>query len=126
MQKVLLLMHRKVLAQSLIRSMENKQKFSFYSESSLENALLAIANYGIDVAVIEVPESGERAAEEALSLSCRIKQEMPLCKTLILCPERSEESKDAVVLARRQGNIDDFIFYDASLEYLTKKLESMG
>ncbi len=126
MQKVLLVMHRKVLAQSLIRSLQNDPKFTFYMEPCPDNVLLAIINYNIDVAVVEVPESGEHPAEEMLFLCDKIKKTSPDCKTLVLCPETSEESKDAVVVAKKHGGIDDFIFYDSSLEYLTKKLESMG
>lgn len=126
MQKVLLVMHRKVLAQSLIRSLQNNPKFTFYMESCPDNVLLAVISYNINVAVIEVPESGEHPAEDMLLLCDEIKKTSPDCKTLVLCPESSEESKDAVVVAKKNEGINDFIFYDSSLEYLIKKLESMG
>jgi hypothetical protein len=43
-----------------------------------------------------------------------------------MCPENSSDGRHAAEEARRSGLIDDYVFYDASLDYLISKLDSMS
>ncbi|MEG0391265.1 MAG: hypothetical protein RR626_00720 [Anaerovoracaceae bacterium] len=119
-------MHRRMLAQSLLQWMQGDKNYTFLAEGSYEDAPLSAAVNKIDIAVIEVRESGENPAMEALLTANGIKKRCANSKVLILCPESSEKSKAAVVLAKQKNLIDDFVFYDASLEYLMKKIEAIS
>ncbi|MDO4710366.1 MAG: hypothetical protein Q4A75_00195 [Peptostreptococcaceae bacterium] len=125
MQRILLGLHRKLLAQSIAETMREDARFVFYTEYCAKNIPLAIQNYDIEIAVIEVPESGSDPAGEKLELCREIAKASPGCKLLLMCSEDSEQSKRAMVEAKQKGEIEDFVFYDSSLEYLITKLESM-
>ena len=47
------------------------------------------------------------------------------CMLLLMCPEQDENSITRVVEAKRKKRIDDFVFYDVTIEYLISKLISM-
>ncbi len=125
MQKVLLAMQRKILAQSLRSALQASGKFEVYLEACNKNVLLAALKFGANIILIEIPESGVEPAKEKLNLCREIRKAIPESKLFMLCPEYSEESKNLVVDAKKHGEIEDFIFYDTSLEYFVKKLESM-
>lgn len=125
MQKILLGLHRKILAQSILQTMKDDKRFDCYIENCPVNIPLAIQKYDIDIAVIEVPESGSNPEGEKLAICREIADTSPNCKLLLMCSEESESCKKAIVEAKRRGEIEDFVFYDSSLEYLIAKLESM-
>lgn len=125
MQKILLNFQRKILAQSLIEVMKNDGRFEFYPEYVSENIPIAVQKYGVDIALIEIPETGENPAENCLKLCCDIRKGSPRCKLFLICPENNEFGKKIIVQAKQQGQIEDFVFYDSSLDYLIHKLESM-
>lgn len=126
MQKVLLVMARKMLAQSFVRSMIGDNRFDFVVETNYDKALLTATSCSPHTAVVEIAESGEQPELIALNVCRQLRDFKPGCKLLLLCPESSEAAKDAAVSAKKDGSVDDFIFYDSSVEYLLKKLESMG
>ena len=126
MQKVLLVMRRKVLAQAIMNSLRDDGRFSFSAEYIYENAPITALAIRPDCAVVEVPESGEHPADETLPVCDGIRESCPGCKVLLLCPENSRESTAAAVRAKRGGRIEDFVFYDSSMDYLVAKLASMG
>lgn len=125
MSNVLLVMRRRVLAQSLIRSTSSSPAFGFRTEFDPSNAALTAIACSAEVAVVEAAESGDDAIEQSLEVCDRIHAGKPDCKLLLLCPGNNCGSRSAAVLAKRQNRIDDFIFDDTSLEYLISKLESM-
>ena len=116
-ETVALIMKRKVLAQSLMRLTREEKGIQMYFQPDY--------GCGASCALIEVAESGEYDVAYCLALCAWLKKETPACKLLLLCPENDEECISEVVTAKRAGKIDDFIFYDTSLEYLISKLCSM-
>lgn len=42
-----------------------------------------------------------------------------------MCPEQDEKIIKQVVDAKRQKQIDDFVFYDVTIDYLASKLTSI-
>ena len=126
MQKVLLLMHRKFVAQTLINSMENDSRFEFFPEYSARNAAVAALSFRPDIAVVEIPESESGRAAEYLAVCAEIRAAAPGCRLLLFCSEASPDSKNAAVAAARAGEIDDFVFFDTSWEYLVSKLELLS
>jgi hypothetical protein len=70
--------------------------------------------------LIEIAETGKYDAGYCLSLCVRVRA--PGRKLFLLCPEQDETSVSAVIRAKRQGLIEDFMFYSASVDYLVSKL----
>lgn len=124
-ETVALIMKRKVLAQSLMRLTREEKGIQMYFQPDYADADVVIRGCGASCALVEVAESGEYDVAYCLALCAWLKKETPACKLLLLCPENDEECISEVVAAKRAGKIDDFIFYDTSLEYLISKLCSM-
>ena len=49
----------------------------------------------------------------------------PYCRLMLMCPEGQAEAVHRTIEAKRKGEIDDFVFYDASLDYLAASLQSL-
>ena len=77
---------------------------------------------GAGAALIEIAETGRYDADYCLALCARLRREAPGCRLLLLCPEQDESSIAAAVAAKRNGQIDDFLFCDATTDYLESKL----
>jgi len=45
---------------------------------------------------------------------------------MLMCPENSRESRQAAVEAMSGGRIDDFVYYNVSMDYLESKLEVLS
>jgi len=85
----------------------------------------AVASYGADTILIEVQETGEHGMDYCLSLCSKLRKEAPGCRALLLCPEQDATGISAAVEAKRDGRIDDFLFYNATTDYITSKLLAM-
>lgn len=125
MSSVLLVMKRKVLADSLVRSMKDAPRFDFHTEYNYAGAILTAEVLRPTVVVLEIPESGDWTANKCLALCDRLREEHPSGKILILCPEGDPAACDATIAAVQDARINDFVFYDTSWKYLVSKLESM-
>ena len=44
---------------------------------------------------------------------------------MVLCPESSETACNATIQAAKEGFIQDYVFYDTSVQYLVSKLETL-
>ena len=42
-----------------------------------------------------------------------------------MCPEGQTEVVNRAIAAKRKGEIDDFVFYDVSLDYLAASLQAL-
>lgn len=125
MKKVLLVMCRKVLSDALTRSARDDGRFDFHSENNYSSALLTAELLAPDITVLEIPESGEWTPERCLAICRTIGKSLPGCAVMLLCPEGNPAAVEATIAARREGIIDDFIYYDSSVKYLMSKLETL-
>ena len=126
MRKIMLVMYRKFIAQSLVKSMKYDQRYQFITEYDRGNAVAAAGSFEPDVALVEVPEGRSRRAAEYVALCSGIRRASPRCKLILFCPETSQDSKDAAIAAAQSGEIDDFVFFDTSWDYLISKLEALS
>ena len=125
MQTVILAMLRQAVAQRLISKicdMPGCAHVRALFESDYANATSATIAYGADAVVFEVAEFGEYDTSYCLKLCDRIRREAPACRLLLLCPEHNEQSVSTAGEAKLNGQIDDFLFHDASIEYMVSKL----
>ena len=60
-----------------------------------------------------------------LALCAWLRQVTPGCRLMLMCPENQAEAVHRAIEAKRRGQIDDFVFYDVSLDYLAASLQSL-
>ena len=119
-------MQRKLLSDALIAHKDNDARFAFTTESRYASAALTAEACSPEITVVEIPESGPwKSAEKCLTVCDMIRKQFPECKLVILCSEDDKESDLAVIQAKQERRIDDFLFYDSSAHYLLSKLEAL-
>jgi hypothetical protein len=118
-------MRRKPVAQGLMEKFREKQEVELIFEPDYAHADVAIRSHDAFAALIEVDETGEYDVAYCLALCTLLRKETPQCKLLVMCPEQNKDSIDQVVKAKQKGCIDDFVFYDSTIPYLTSKFLSL-
>ena len=126
MQKLLLIMYRKLISDGMKRFLENNPETTVYVEHIYENVLVTATTHRPDIVMLEIPESNAGKPEYYLKICAKIREALPICKLLLMCPENSMESRQAAVGAMRLGEIDDFIYFNVTFDYLLSKLEVLG
>lgn len=122
---IMLIMHRKMIAQGLMNRLRESPDINLVYEPNYHNTKSAICNCNANVALIEVVESGQYDIDYCLQLCKVLREHCPKCKLLLMCPEENEESIKQVVNAKGQNQIDDFVFYDVTIDYLVSKLRTI-
>ena len=125
MRRIVLVMKRKPVAQSLMEQLELEPDVRYHFEFDSEKAVATTAEADANVVLIEVPESDFYDVEYCLDLCGQIRKQQENCKLLLLCPEQNRESVLKSIQAKATGRIDDFAFYEASADYLIAKLMSL-
>jgi PleD family two-component response regulator len=126
MKKILLMMKRKSFAQSLARILAESQEYSIEIISDYSQSEFYILNMSINMVMIEMAQSGDYGYEYCIELCKRLKKDFPECRRMIMCPEGDGKISDAVINAKKSGDIDDFIFYDVSLNDLLIRIKSLA
>ena len=114
----------KVLAQSLVTLIKNYPDLEFdpFTLSNLDQAVLDAEVLNIDVAVVEIV-LGTAPEVDAISRICDgLHKAVPHCRILLLVPPGSDTGRGMAMEATRTKTIDDYVFCDASLDYLLAKL----
>ena len=122
MRTILLITPRQPIAQILTQRLRDAPFIRFVHEPDYSRFDSGLSSYGADTALIEAQESGEYGIAYCLSLCDRLRIETPGCRVLLLCPEQDAAGVSAAINAKRAGRIDDFLFCDATTDYLTSKL----
>ena len=125
MSSVLLILNRRILGDTLIKTMKDSPQFQLHTEYEYDNVISAAIAIQPVVAVLELSNSGRWTIQRCIELCDGLKKACPGIKILVLCPEENKDACDTTVAAVQAGRVDDFVFYDASRKYLISKLESM-
>lgn len=127
MKKIGVVTTQKVFAQSLANTISKRPELDFdvFTISDYTQAALDIDVLGIDVAVIDLTGGAKKQREFALALCEQLRKKSPSCKLLLLVSQQDKGGAQAAIEAKRKRQIDDFVFYDASLEYLYAKLTAI-
>lgn len=127
MKRIGVVTTQKVFAQSLINTISERPELDFnaFQIPDYTQAVLDVEVLGIDVAVIDLTGGAKRQRESALALCRQLRRATPACKLLLLVSQQDEGGAKAAIEAKRKGQADDFVFYDASLEYLYAKLAAI-
>ena len=122
---ILLIMQRRAIVQGLIDRLRDSPDVLLIYEPDYQNATIAIRNNNAKCALIEAAESGTYNMAYCLALCKRLRILIPECKLLLMCPEQDEQSVKLVIDAKGEKKIDDFVFYDVTIDYLASKLISI-
>lgn len=125
MSTIMLIMQRKAIVQALIKMFKNNPDIEIIYESNYYNADSAISTYGVNTVLLEAAESGPYDMDYCLALCKVIRKNTPDCKLLLISSEQDEKSVEKVVSAKGKKQIDDFVFYDVTIDYLASKLISI-
>ena len=122
---VMLVLCRKIITELLVEAIHkrtNLETFALYEFNRAKDiAMMKKPNF----ALVEIPERQGTPAMDAIAVCEEIKEASPGCKIILFCPENDRESVKASTKAAKDGKIDDFMFYDLSIDYLVAKLEMM-
>lgn len=126
-KKALIVMQRKVLSDALVEYTKSEAQLDITVEHSYAMAALTAEALAPNVMMMEIPESGPwKSAEKCLAVCDVIKKQASNCKLIILCSEGDLNSCRTVIAAKRESRIDDFLYYETSIEYLFSKLASFA
>ena len=122
---IMLIMNRKAIVQGLMDRLRNSPEIRLIYEPDYHNAHVVIRSYDAKAALIEATESGHYDMAYCLALCERLRKQTPQCELLLMCSEQDEHSVKLVVNAKWEKQIDDFVFYDVTIDYLASKLISI-
>lgn len=125
MPNVVLIMQREAIAQGLMIRLRDSPDINLIYEPDHNNADIAINSTKAKAVLIEVVESGPYNIRYCLELCKKLRENNPECKLILMCPEQDEKSVRQVVGAKAENIIDDFVFYDVTIDYLASKLMSV-
>ncbi len=127
MKKVALITTNKILAQSLAVAMKTipELNFDFYLFLNYQQAILDAQVFEINVALIDV--TGCEASEKKTPFKFleALHKSLPNCHLMLLVSQEDTKCRELAEHAKKNKLIEDFVFYDASLQYLMAKLESI-
>ena len=124
-KSVVLIMRRASLAQGLMTKVQNDPGFQLCYDPDYANADVAIRSHLAAGALLEVTEDGEYDMDFCLALCTWLREATPDCHLMLMCPENQQETVNRAIAAKKQKLIDDFVFYDVSLDYLAASLQSL-
>ena len=122
---VLLIMSRASLAQGRMAKLHDAPGLQLCYEPDYANADTAIRSHLAAGARLEVAEDGAQDIGFCLALCAWLREVTPHCRLMLMCPEGQTEAVQRAIEAKRKGEIDDFVFYDVSLDYLAASLQSL-
>jgi hypothetical protein len=127
MKRIGFITKNKVLAQSLATQLKSNPDLGFvpYLLHDLNQALLDAEVFKIDIAVVEMIVGTPDDHETILPLCESLKQTVPRCRILLFVAQNDDASRKVAIKAMKRKIVDDFVFYDESLEYLVAKLLSL-
>jgi len=125
MQTIVLIMQRKLIAQRLTQKLCGNPDLHLVCDPDYAHADDVIQSHEAKAALIEATEEGAYGTSYCLTLCAWLKELLPACKLLLMCPEHDKAGVTKAMEAKREGRIYDFVFYDASIDYLASKLLSL-
>jgi len=105
--------------------LDTGSEVSVFYEPDYTQADICVKRNNAKVVFIEASETGVYDVMHCLDICAKLREEVSGCKLILMCPEQDEEAVAQTVSAKHNGDIDDFVFYEASFEYLSSKILTM-
>ena len=126
MKKILLIMFRRIFTEALQNSLyTNKPDFILLTEYDYKRAVETTLRQQPDVVIVEAKEGVIPLNEDPFDICTNIRRSLPKCAIMLMCPENSVRGRRRAVAAMQAGDIDDYVFYSTSMDYLISKLETL-
>lgn len=125
LKTVILIMQRASLAQGLMAKVRNAPGIQLCYEPDYSKADVSIRNHLAAGALLEVSEDNAHDINFCLTLCAWLRQATPHCRLMLMCPEGQAETIHRAIEAKQKGEIEDFVFYDVSLDYLAASLQTL-
>lgn len=113
------------MAQGLITRVCNVPGIQLCYEADYAKADVAIRTHMATGALLEVAEDGAYDIGFCLTLCGWLREVTPYCRLMLMCPERQRKAVRYAIEAKQRKAIDDFVFYDVSMDYLVASLQSL-
>lgn len=125
MKTVLFISSNKVLGQGLSAAIQAKPELDFLWAAQLNypQAVVGIDIFHADVVILDIADQEDMG--QSVKICQSIRQERQDIKILLLVRPEQSTVCSQVVETKNAGLIDDFVFYDSSLNYLLAKLEAL-
>jgi len=120
MKKIGFITTNRVLAQGFAAAAEHLPNWEFETHLLLDPGQAAVDAEVLllDAAVIDAAD----AAPNEVTVLCQTLRQAADCRLLLLVPKAG---RGAAIRALENRTVDDFVFYDASLDYLFAKLAAI-
>ncbi len=125
MHNILLKLKRHSIGDGLCRILENSGIGKSVVETQYENLPHTAKTYLPKVILLEVPESGTPTVYGCITLAEEVRNTLPHIKILLMCSELDLEAVEVSIEAKKTNKVDDFIFYDTSMEYLKASIKAL-
>ena len=124
MKKIGFITENKLLAQSLANSIGNYPDLGFETclLTNTVQILLDAEIQKINVAVVDMTLSILAALDAVDTLCAGLRKAVPGSKILLLVPQRHRAIRTKAMSATSRKVADDYVFWDATLDYLLSKL----
>lgn len=124
MHTAVLIMKRIIVAEA-IKAMNKDPLLTLHIEQDYSSAEKIIREYRADVVLVEVEESESCSLSCSLALCAHIRSIAPYCRLILMCPEHNSSCIDWAIRAKSKKEIDDFLFYDSSIEYILSSIMAL-
>ena len=118
---IILIMKRKPIAQGFMNSLKGSPDIRLIYQPYYHRSNLTIHKHKAKVVLIEVAETGPYDIGYCLVLCNELRETAPECKLILMCSDQD----DLVIDAMGKNYIDDFVFFDVTIDYLVSKLLSI-
>lgn len=125
MPVMLLIMKRKPIAQGIMNRLKDSSDIHLIYEPYYHKANFTIQRHSAKAVLVEVAETGPYDIEYCLRLCEKLRKNTPECKLILMCSEQDEKSIRLIIEAKGKKVIDDFVFFDVTIDYLVSKLMSI-
>ena len=124
MKRIGFITTNKAFAQSLAASIKNCPDLGFetFLLLNLDQAALDAEIMKIDIAIVDVIAGASRETSKIMRICEDLRQGLTQCRILMLVPPEYSEGRDTTMIAVKNKIVDDYLFYDASLDYMLTKL----
>ena len=114
----------RVFAQGLAVIVKERPELEFKPFLLLNphQALIDAEIMQIDVAVIDITDNASKNFENMLHFCEELRKNVPGCHILLLVSQENGDDCKMAIEAVKSKTVEDFVLYDASLEYLFAKL----
>ena len=124
MKKIGFITRNRVFALSFANLVENYPdvELEIHLLHKPEQAILDAEVLGIDIALVAVSAENPMQIEALLKICDNLGEAMPKCRKLMIVPNENSETESIAMKSFKAKRIDDYVFHDASPDYLLAKL----